>query len=166
MRQYILEQLKEHGRELLRAQSQLQRMRAGGRNGGGGRGRAGGGGGATQGTGDLSRMVQAREQELRAVEAERDQLTGDLRAVRHRLADRDAELAQLQRSNHQHVDEAGRLRAMLEEWSSHSARLETRLEATQSELEAARAEAVGGLGGGDGKAHSQEPSTPPRDKKG
>ncbi|KAL3687544.1 hypothetical protein R1sor_013853 [Riccia sorocarpa] len=78
---------------------------------------------------DLVHLLAAREQELRAVSAERDQLQAELRLARSFISERDEEILRIRTMNDQYVEENQRLRAMLDEWSSRTAKLERALEA-------------------------------------
>ncbi|GAQ91860.1 hypothetical protein KFL_008700050 [Klebsormidium nitens] len=76
---------------------------------------------------DLEYGLATREQELRTVAAERDVLAREVRGVRAVLAEAQAELARLRSASKQHVEENARLRAMRDEWSARSAKLEQTL---------------------------------------
>ncbi|CAM6086825.1 unnamed protein product [Calypogeia fissa] len=78
---------------------------------------------------DVVHLLSAREQELRAVTAERDQLLADIRLSRSVIGERDADIKQVQAINHQYIEENQRVRSMLDEWSSRTAKLELALEA-------------------------------------
>ncbi|KAL2629556.1 hypothetical protein R1flu_014242 [Riccia fluitans] len=78
---------------------------------------------------DLVHLMAAREQELRAVSAERDQLQAELRLARTLISERDEEILRIRTMNDQYVEENQRVRAMLDEWSSRTAKLERALEA-------------------------------------
>lgn len=78
---------------------------------------------------DVAHILAAREQELRAMTAERDQLQSELRLARGLIADRDSSVVQIRATNDRFVEENERLRSMLGEWSSRTAKLELALEA-------------------------------------
>ncbi|KAH7300473.1 hypothetical protein KP509_24G063900 [Ceratopteris richardii] len=80
---------------------------------------------------DLVHILAAREQEVRAMTAERDQLQSELRLARDLIAERESSVAQIQAINDRFVEENERLRSMLAEWSSRTAKLELALEAEQ-----------------------------------
>jgi len=77
---------------------------------------------------DLVHLLAAREQELRAIAAERDQLQAEVRLARGFISERDADILRVRAINDQYVEENERLRAMLDEWSSHTAKLELALQ--------------------------------------
>ncbi|KAJ7521856.1 hypothetical protein O6H91_19G071600 [Diphasiastrum complanatum] len=72
---------------------------------------------------DVVHLLGAREQELRAVAAERDQLQSEIRLARSLIADRDADVLRARTTNDKHIEESERLRAMLDEWSSRTAKV-------------------------------------------
>ncbi|XP_059432479.1 protein FIP1-like [Corylus avellana] len=78
---------------------------------------------------DLAHMLAARDQELRTLSAEVNQLQSELRLARSLIAERDAEIQRVRTTNNQYVEENERLRAILGEWSSRAAKLERALEA-------------------------------------
>lgn len=78
---------------------------------------------------DLVHLLASREQELRAITAERDQLQAEARLARCLIGERDADILQVRAMNDQYVEENDRVRAMLNEWSSRMAKLELALEA-------------------------------------
>ncbi|KAJ9183742.1 hypothetical protein P3X46_007554 [Hevea brasiliensis] len=77
---------------------------------------------------DLPHMLAAREQELRMLSAEMNQLQTELRLARSLIAERDSEIQQVCTTNNQYVEENERLRAILGEWSARAAKLERALE--------------------------------------
>lgn len=77
---------------------------------------------------DLAHLLAAREQELRTLSAEMNQLQSELRLARSLIAERDSELQQVRTTNNQYVEENERLRAILGEWSARAAKLERALE--------------------------------------
>ncbi|KAI5071516.1 hypothetical protein GOP47_0013767 [Adiantum capillus-veneris] len=77
---------------------------------------------------DVVHILAAREQELRAMTAERDQLQSELRLARGLIAEREASVIQIRATNDRFVEENERLRSMLGEWSSRTAKLELALE--------------------------------------
>ncbi|KAJ4841880.1 cleavage polyadenylation factor subunit fip1 [Turnera subulata] len=78
---------------------------------------------------DLAHMLGAREQELRTLSAEMNQLQSELTLARSLIAERDAEVQRVRTMNNQYVEENERLRAILGEWSTRAAKLERALEA-------------------------------------
>ncbi|KDP33916.1 hypothetical protein JCGZ_07487 [Jatropha curcas] len=80
---------------------------------------------------DLAHMLAAREQELRTLSAEMNQLQTELRLARSLIAERDAEVQRVRTTNNQYVEENERLRAILGEWSTRAAKLERALEVEQ-----------------------------------
>ncbi|XP_021276582.1 uncharacterized protein LOC110410950 [Herrania umbratica] len=77
---------------------------------------------------DLAHLLAARDQELRTVSAEMNQLQSELRLARSLMAERDAEVQRVRTTNNQYVEENERLRAILGEWSARAAKLERALE--------------------------------------
>ncbi|KAI4381006.1 hypothetical protein MLD38_007125 [Melastoma candidum] len=77
---------------------------------------------------DLAHLLAARDQELRTLSAEMDQLQSELRLARSLIAERDSELQSIQITNNKYVEENERLRAILSEWSARAAKLERALE--------------------------------------
>ncbi|OMO67167.1 hypothetical protein CCACVL1_20725 [Corchorus capsularis] len=77
---------------------------------------------------DLAHLLAARDQELRTVSAEMNQLQSELRLARSLMAERDAEVQRVRTTNNQYVEENERLRAILGEWSTRAAKLERALE--------------------------------------
>ncbi|KAF7149320.1 hypothetical protein RHSIM_Rhsim03G0227400 [Rhododendron simsii] len=78
---------------------------------------------------DLAHLLAARDQELRTVSAEMNQLQSELRLARSLIAERDSEIQHVRTTNNQYVEENERLRAILGEWSTRAAKLERALEA-------------------------------------
>ncbi|XP_022147717.1 uncharacterized protein LOC111016583 [Momordica charantia] len=77
---------------------------------------------------DLAHMLAARDQELRTLSAEMNQVTSELRLARSVIAERDTEIRKFLTTNKQYVEENERLRAILGEWSTRAAKLERALE--------------------------------------
>lgn len=77
---------------------------------------------------DLAHLLAARDQELRALSAEMNQVQSELRLARSLIAERDNEIQQSRLTNNKYVEENERLRAILGEWSSRAAKLERALE--------------------------------------
>ncbi|CAI0387819.1 unnamed protein product [Linum tenue] len=71
---------------------------------------------------DVAHLLGAREQELRTLTAEMNQLQSELKLARSVIADRESEFQR-------YVEENERLRAILGEWSTRAAKLERALEA-------------------------------------
>ncbi|KAF3439687.1 hypothetical protein FNV43_RR17965 [Rhamnella rubrinervis] len=78
---------------------------------------------------DLAHLLAARDQELRTLSAEMNQLQSELRLARSLIAERDSEIQHVRTTNNQYVEENERLRAILGEWSTRAAKLERALEA-------------------------------------
>ncbi|XP_058206514.1 protein FIP1 isoform X1 [Rhododendron vialii] len=78
---------------------------------------------------DLAHLLAARDQELRTLSAEMNQLQSELRLARSLIAERDSEIQCVRTTNNQYVEENERLRAILGEWSTRAAKLERALEA-------------------------------------
>ncbi|XP_058080374.1 protein FIP1-like isoform X3 [Magnolia sinica] len=78
---------------------------------------------------DLAHLLAARDQELRALSAEMNQMQSELRLARNLIAERDSEVQSIRITNNQYVEENERLRAILGEWSARAAKLERALEA-------------------------------------
>ncbi|KAJ4952617.1 hypothetical protein NE237_029449 [Protea cynaroides] len=77
---------------------------------------------------DLVHLLAARDQELRALSAEMNQVQSELRLARNLIAERDSEIQRISTTNNQYVEENERLRAILGEWSARAAKLERVLE--------------------------------------
>ncbi|XP_031093875.1 protein FIP1-like [Ipomoea triloba] len=78
---------------------------------------------------DLAHLLATRDQELRTVSAEMNQMQSELILARSLIAEKDAEIQRVRSTNNQYVEENERLRAILGEWSSRAAKLERALEA-------------------------------------
>ncbi|URE28391.1 hypothetical protein MUK42_34368 [Musa troglodytarum] len=78
---------------------------------------------------DLAHLLASRDQELRALTAEMNQVHSELRLARSLIAERDSEVQHMRATNNQYVEENERLRAILGEWSARAAKLERALEA-------------------------------------
>ncbi|XP_073220844.1 protein FIP1 isoform X4 [Cicer arietinum] len=88
---------------------------------------------------DLAHLLAARDQELRTISAEMNQVQSELRLARSLIAERDSEVQRVRTTNNQYVEENERLRAILGEWSTRAAKLERALEAERmSNLELQR----------------------------
>ncbi|KAL0742389.1 hypothetical protein Bca4012_083902 [Brassica carinata] len=77
---------------------------------------------------DLAHLLASRDQELRTLSAEMNQLQSELRLARSLIAERDAEVQRVNNTNSQYIEENERLRAILSEWSMRAANLERALE--------------------------------------
>ncbi|CAI8589755.1 unnamed protein product [Vicia faba] len=77
---------------------------------------------------DLAHLLAARDQELRTISAEMNQMQSELRLARSLIAERDSETQRVRMTNNQYVEENERLRAILGEWSTRAAKLERALE--------------------------------------
>lgn len=77
---------------------------------------------------DLAHLLAARDQELRTLSAEMNQLQSELSLARSLIAERDSEIQRVRTTNNQYVEENERLRAILGEWSTRAAKLERALE--------------------------------------
>ncbi|KAH9298570.1 hypothetical protein KI387_030252, partial [Taxus chinensis] len=71
---------------------------------------------------DVVHLLAAREQELRALSAERDQLHSELHLARSLIEERDSEIQQTRMINDQYVLENDRLRDIIREWSTTAAK--------------------------------------------
>ncbi|XP_042050974.1 protein FIP1-like isoform X1 [Salvia splendens] len=78
---------------------------------------------------DLAHLLATRDQELRTLSAEMNQLQSELRLARSLIAERDSEVQGVRNTNNQYIEENERLRAILGEWSARAAKLERALEA-------------------------------------
>jgi len=78
---------------------------------------------------DLAHLLSSRDQELRALSAEMNQVHSDLRLARGLIAEKDSEIQHIRLNNNQYLEENERLRAILGEWSARAAKLERALEA-------------------------------------
>ncbi|CAM8893128.1 unnamed protein product [Rhodiola kirilowii] len=77
---------------------------------------------------DLAHLLATRDQELRTLTAETNQLQSELKLARSLIAERDTEIHRVHNTNSQYVEENERLRAILGEWSTRAAKLERALE--------------------------------------
>ncbi|KAJ1437127.1 TMEM192 family [Sesbania bispinosa] len=77
---------------------------------------------------DLAHLLAARDQELRTLSAEMNQVQSELRLARSLIAERESEIQHVRMTNNQYVEENERLRAILGEWSTRAAKLERALE--------------------------------------
>ncbi|CAN4096500.1 unnamed protein product [Withania somnifera] len=77
---------------------------------------------------DLAHLLATRDQELRTLKAEMNQLQSELRLARSIIEEKDAEIQRIRNANNQYVEENERLRAILGEWSNRAAKLERALE--------------------------------------
>uniref|UniRef100_A0A7N0UYH9 Uncharacterized protein n=1 Tax=Kalanchoe fedtschenkoi TaxID=63787 RepID=A0A7N0UYH9_KALFE len=77
---------------------------------------------------DLAHLLATRDQELRTLNAETNQLRSELMLARSLIAERDTEIQRIHNTNNQYVEENERLRAILGEWSARAAKLERALE--------------------------------------
>ncbi|KAM0072755.1 putative TMEM192 family protein [Helianthus debilis subsp. tardiflorus] len=85
---------------------------------------------------DLAHLLAARDQELRTLSAEMNQLQSELRLARSLVAEKETEIQGVRNTNNQYMEENERLRAILGEWSTRAAKLERALEAERmSKLE-------------------------------
>ncbi|PWA79099.1 FRIGIDA interacting protein 1 [Artemisia annua] len=85
---------------------------------------------------DLAHLLAARDQELRTLSAEMNQLQSDLRVARSLVAEKETEIQGVRNTNNQYMEENERLRAILGEWSTRAAKLERALESERmSKLE-------------------------------
>ncbi|KAI3942673.1 hypothetical protein MKW92_042529 [Papaver armeniacum] len=80
---------------------------------------------------DLAHLLAARDQELRALSAEMNQVQSELRLARNLIAEKDLEVQKIYTTNSQYIKENERLRAIMGEWSARAAKLERALEAEQ-----------------------------------
>ncbi|KAI3997474.1 hypothetical protein MKX01_008081 [Papaver californicum] len=80
---------------------------------------------------DLAHLLAARDQELRALSAEMNQVQSELRLARNLIAEKDLEVQRISATNSQYIKENERLRAIMGEWSARAAKLERALEAEQ-----------------------------------
>ncbi|KAF5202479.1 Fip1 [Thalictrum thalictroides] len=78
---------------------------------------------------DLVHLLAARDQELRALSAEMNQVQSEVRLARNLIAERDSDFQRIRTTNNQYIEENERLRAILGEWSARAAKLERALEA-------------------------------------
>ncbi|GMH04148.1 hypothetical protein Nepgr_005987 [Nepenthes gracilis] len=78
---------------------------------------------------DLAHLLASRDQELRTLSAEMNQLQSELRLARSLIAEKESEIQRVRTTNNQYIEENERLRAILGEWSTRAAKLERALEA-------------------------------------
>jgi len=78
---------------------------------------------------DLANLLDSREQELRAIAAERDILQEEVRVARSLVGGRESDLLAVRSENDKYVEENEGLRAELDEWSVRTAKFEVALEA-------------------------------------
>ncbi|KMZ60465.1 hypothetical protein ZOSMA_59G00250 [Zostera marina] len=78
---------------------------------------------------DLAHLLAARDQELRALFTEMNQVHSEVHLARNLIAERDSENQRIRLANSQYVEENQRLRGILAEWSARAAKLERALEA-------------------------------------
>ncbi|KAM0891468.1 hypothetical protein ACQ4PT_026376 [Festuca glaucescens] len=78
---------------------------------------------------DLAHLLASRDQELRALSAEMNQVHSELDLARGLIDEKDSEIHRIRVSSNQYVEENDRLRAILGEWSARAAKLERALEA-------------------------------------
>ncbi|XP_030469803.1 protein FIP1-like isoform X2 [Syzygium oleosum] len=83
---------------------------------------------------DLAHLLAARDQELRTLSAEMDQMQSELRLARSLIAERDSEIQRVRTTNNQYVEEHERLRAIIGEWSTRAAKLERALDEQQKKI--------------------------------
>ncbi|THU70245.1 hypothetical protein C4D60_Mb08t22990 [Musa balbisiana] len=83
---------------------------------------------------DLAHLLASRDQELRALTAEMNQVHSELRLARSLIAERDSEVQHMRATNNQYIEENERLRAILGEWSARAAKLERALEAERMSI--------------------------------
>ncbi|KAM3239067.1 hypothetical protein P3L10_014100 [Capsicum annuum] len=77
---------------------------------------------------DLAHLLETRDQELRTLKAEMNQLQSELWLARSIIEEKDAEIQRIRNANNQYVEENERLGAILGEWSNRAAKLERALE--------------------------------------
>lgn len=77
---------------------------------------------------DLAHLLATRDQELRTLSAEMNQLQSELRLARSLVAEKETETQSVHNTNNQYMEENERLRAILGEWSTRAAKLERALE--------------------------------------
>lgn len=78
---------------------------------------------------DLVHLLDTREQELRAIAAERDILQDEVKTARSLIGGRESDLVAVRSENDKYVEENEGLRAELDEWSVRTAKFEVALEA-------------------------------------
>ncbi|CAM0943731.1 unnamed protein product [Alopecurus aequalis] len=72
---------------------------------------------------DLAHLLASRDQELRALSAEMNQVHSELQLARGLIDEKDSEIHRIRVSNGQYVEENDRLRAILGEWSARAAKV-------------------------------------------
>lgn len=77
---------------------------------------------------DLAHLLAARDQELRTLSAEMNQLQSELRLARSLVAEKETEIQSARNMNNRYMEENERLRGILAEWSTRAAKLERALE--------------------------------------
>ncbi|KAL4571820.1 hypothetical protein LXL04_018585 [Taraxacum kok-saghyz] len=77
---------------------------------------------------DLAHLLASRDQELRTLSAEMNQLQSELRLARSLVAEKETEIQNAHYTNNQYMEENERLRGILAEWSTRAAKLERALE--------------------------------------
>ncbi|PHT82896.1 hypothetical protein T459_11339 [Capsicum annuum] len=75
------------------------------------------------GTVDLAHLLETRDQELRTLKAEMNQLQSELWLARSIIEEKDAEIQRIRNANNQYVEENERLGAILGEWSNRAAKV-------------------------------------------
>ncbi|XP_024960058.1 protein FIP1 [Cynara cardunculus var. scolymus] len=77
---------------------------------------------------DLAHLLAARDQELRTLSAEMNELQSELKLARCVIGEKESEMERVNMTNNQYVEENERVRGILGEWSSRAAKLERALE--------------------------------------
>ena len=76
---------------------------------------------------DADALLASKDQEIRALNGDREALKAELKAGKKALAEKDQDLQKLQLLNSQHLEENSRLRSIIHEWSLRNAKLEQKL---------------------------------------